>query len=211
MTGLGLERRWRRINGRPELEGRTGWRLVERQVAHPAGPLYHLMGDGAAGPESGLFPHFPGEPQGGPSESCSTLALSPPLLDGPDEYRLPLDFTLGTRRAAVAVITCLLQGLEINVSAELPSGLFLKEGGSKGSGLREQLEHLFSKARDLGRKKRAGLPRGRGWASKARGKRPGEGRWAGGTVRALDESRPQKKSSMGSGDPTLSTIVLGTR
>ena len=57
MTGLGLERRCRRRNGRLELEGRRGW-SAERSTGHLVGRGRPLAA-----------PHPPGEPQGGPSEA----------------------------------------------------------------------------------------------------------------------------------------------
>lgn len=161
MTGLGLERRWRRINGRPELEGRTRLWLVESHTARPAVPPWHLLGDGAAGPESGLVPSFSSRaPRGRPQRRVGPELYLPLWRMDQSEEQPPSDSRLGAWNTACRgddIPPTMFRNQCVNLTSH---GLSLKEGGKESLILEDQWflpwgggrrERLFSKTQGSGK------------------------------------------------------------
>lgn len=225
MTGLGLERRWRRINGRPELEGRTRLWLVESHTARPAVPPWHLLGDGAAGPESGLVPSFSSRaPRGRPQRRVGPELHLPLWRMDQSEEQPPSDSRLGAWNTACRgddIPPTMFRNQCVNLTSH---GLSLKEGGKESLILEDQWflpwwgaggeegAFVFKNPRLWEGGEEPGCPRGpRLDQQRTRGEawRGLVGWWY--FVHAPRESEPLQKSNMGSWDPSLSPMALGTR
>jgi hypothetical protein len=117
MTGLGLERKWRRMNGRLELKGKTDW-LMENHTACSLTPL-HLVGVGTRRPLSGFVPSFPKwTSKKVLSDMLNFSSFLPPWRMGPEWVQLPSGtwetFGWWTRQ------TSFLQCLEISLLSWYP-------------------------------------------------------------------------------------------